>query len=154
MNISLQLDDLDIQIIKILLKDCRTSYLEIARLCNVSGSTVHVRMKKIEELGLIKGSKLLVNYSLLGYDICCFICLKIDNPYYYNSVLEQVKSIKEVVELYFTVGDFSILMKVICKNIETLNNLVTNELSSLEGVSNFTISVSTSQQISREINFD
>lgn len=153
MNTYLQLDELDIEIIKILLMDCRISYLEIARMCNVSGSTVHVRIKKIEELGIIKGSKLLVDYSLLGYHLCCFICLKIDNPSFYNIILEKVKNIKEIVELYFTVGDYSILMKVICKNIEDLNNIVTNEISSFEGISKFTVSVSTSQQISREINF-
>ena len=57
LNQAYQLDDLDLQILDILIKDCRTPYLEIARLCHVSGGTIHVRMKKMEELGIIKGTK-------------------------------------------------------------------------------------------------
>ena len=68
-----QLDDLDLQILDILIKDCRTPYLEIARLCHVSGGTIHVRMKKMEELGIIKGTKILLNLPKLGYDVCCFV---------------------------------------------------------------------------------
>ncbi len=40
------LDELDLQILDLLIKDCRTPYLEIARICHVSGGTIHVRMKK------------------------------------------------------------------------------------------------------------
>ena len=61
LNQAYQLDDLDLQILDILIKDCRTPYLEIARLCHVSGGTIHVRMKKMEELGIIKGTKILLN---------------------------------------------------------------------------------------------
>ncbi|MGL4989795.1 MAG: Lrp/AsnC family transcriptional regulator, partial [Sarcina sp.] len=51
----MHLDELDLQILDILIKDCRTPYLEIARICHVSGGTIHVRMKKMEDLGIIKG---------------------------------------------------------------------------------------------------
>ena len=54
LNQNYQLDDLDLQILDILIKDCRTPYLEIARMCHVSGGTIHVRMKKMEELNIIK----------------------------------------------------------------------------------------------------
>ena len=50
LNQNYQLDDLDLQILDILIKDCRTPYLEIARMCHVSGGTIHVRIKKMEEL--------------------------------------------------------------------------------------------------------
>ena len=50
LNQNYQLDDLDLQILDILIKDCRTPYLEIARMCHVSGGTIHVRMKKMEDL--------------------------------------------------------------------------------------------------------
>ena len=65
-----QLDDLDLQILDILIKDSRTPYLEIARICHVSGGTIHVRMKKMEDLGIIKGTKILLNMPKLGYDVC------------------------------------------------------------------------------------
>ena len=73
LNQNYQLDDLDLQILDILIKDCRTPYLEIARMCHVSGGTIHVRMKKMEELNIIKGSRILLNLPKLGYDVCCFV---------------------------------------------------------------------------------
>ena len=57
LNPNLQLDELDLQILELLIKDCRTPYLEIARICHVSGGTIHVRMKKMEDMGIIKGSE-------------------------------------------------------------------------------------------------
>jgi Lrp/AsnC family transcriptional regulator for asnA, asnC and gidA len=74
LNISVNgLDDLDLQILDVLIKDSRTPYLEIARQCHVSGGTIHVRMKKMEDMGIIKGTKLIIDNSKLGYDVCCFI---------------------------------------------------------------------------------
>ena len=55
------LDELDLQILELLIKDCRTPYLEIARICHVSGGTIHVRMKKMEDLGIIRGSRIVLN---------------------------------------------------------------------------------------------
>lgn len=70
LNQNYQLDDLDLQILDILIKDCRTPYLEIARMCHVSGGTIHVRMKKMEELNIIKGSRILLNLPKLGMLFC------------------------------------------------------------------------------------
>ena len=72
LNPNLQLDELDLQILELLIKDCRTPYLEIARICHVSGGTIHVRMKKMEDMGIIKGSRILLDLAKLGYDVCCF----------------------------------------------------------------------------------
>ena len=54
LNPNLQLDELDLQILELLIKDCRTPYLEIARICHVSGGTIHVRMKKTWELSKVQ----------------------------------------------------------------------------------------------------
>ena len=66
LNPNLQLDELDLQILELLIKDCRTPYLEIARICHVSGGTIHVRMKKMEDMGIIKGSRILLDLAKLG----------------------------------------------------------------------------------------
>ena len=94
-----QLDDLDLQILDILIKDCRTPYLEIARLCHVSGGTIHVRMKKMEELGIIKGTKILLNLPKLGYDVCCFVGIYIDKTSSFSEVFDEMSKIKEVVDI-------------------------------------------------------
>ena len=116
LNQAYQLDELDFQILDILIKDCRTPYLEIARLCHVSGGTIHVRMKKMEELGIIKGTKILLNLPKLGYDVCCFVGIYIDKTSSFSEVFEEMSKIKEVVELHLTTGNYSVFAKVICKN--------------------------------------
>lgn len=78
-NTSTHLDELDLQILDILIKDCSTPYLEIARICHVSGGTIHVRMKKMEDLGIIKGTRILLNLPKLGYDVTCFVGIHVNS---------------------------------------------------------------------------
>ncbi|AGK98216.1 MAG: Lrp/AsnC ligand binding domain-containing protein [Clostridium sp.] len=147
------LDELDIQILDILVKDSRTPYLEIARQCHVSGGTIHVRMKKMEDLGIIKGTKLIIDNSKLGYDVCCFIGIYLDKATSYLSALEQLKGIKEIVELHYTTGEYSIFSKVICKSIGDLQDLLMTKIQVIDGVQRTSTFISLSQPIDRNIQF-
>ncbi|SMC24406.1 Lrp/AsnC family transcriptional regulator, regulator for asnA, asnC and gidA [Clostridium acidisoli DSM 12555] len=147
------LDELDIQILDILVKNSRTPYLEIARMCHVSGGTIHVRMKKMEDMGIIKGTKLIIDNSKLGYDVCCFIGIFLDKAISYNNVLEKLKTINEIVELHYTTGDYSIFAKVICKSIADLQELLITKIQSIEGVQRTNTFISLSQPIDRNIQF-
>ncbi|WP_026882841.1 Lrp/AsnC ligand binding domain-containing protein [Clostridium akagii] len=154
MNINISgLDELDIQILDILVKNSRTPYLEIARMCHVSGGTIHVRMKKMEDLGIIKGTKLIIDNSKLGYDVCCFIGIFLDKAISYNGVLEKLKTINEIVELHYTTGDYSLFAKVICKSIADLQELLMNKIQVIEGVQRTSTFISLSQPIDRNIQF-
>ena len=101
------LDELDLQILDLLVKDCRTPYLEIARICHVSGGTIHVRMKKMEDMGIIKGSRIILNLPKLGYDVCCFVGIYVGKTSSFNSVFDAMSTINEVVELHLTTGNYS-----------------------------------------------
>ncbi|OPJ62463.1 Lrp/AsnC ligand binding domain-containing protein [Clostridium oryzae] len=148
-----QLDELDYQILEILIKDSRTPYLEIARMCHVSGGTIHVRMKKMEDMGIIKGTKLLIDTSKLGYDICCFLGIYLDKSSSISYVLEEMKKIKEIVELHYTTGDYSIFAKVICKSIAHLQDLLMNKVHIINGIQRTDTFISLSQPIDRNIQF-
>lgn len=145
------LDDLDLQILDILIKDSRTPFLEIARQCHVSGGTIHVRMKKMEDMGIIKGTKLIVDNSKLGYDVCCFIGIYLDKARSFNFVLDQLKLVKEIVELHYTTGQYSIFVKVICKNITDLQNLLMNKIQPVEGIQRTDTFISLVQSIDRNM---
>ena len=154
MNININgLDELDIQILDILVKNSRTPYLEIARMCHVSGGTIHVRMKKMEDLGIIKGTKLIIDNSKLGYDVCCFIGIFLDKATSYTGVLEKLRTINEIVELHYTTGDYSLFAKVICKSIADLQELLMNNIQSIDGVQRTSTFISLSQPIDRNIQF-
>jgi len=147
------LDELDYQILDILIKDSRTPYLEIARHCHVSGGTIHVRMNKMQEMGLIKGTRLILDTSKLGYDVCCFIGIFLNKASSYPDVLEQLKEIKEIVELHYTTGAYSIFIKVMCKSITNLQDLLMNRLQVISGVQSTDTFITLSQPIDRNISF-
>lgn len=150
-DINSHLDDLDIQILKLLIKDCRIPYLEIARICHVSGGTVHVRMKKMEDLGIIKGSRINLDLSKLGYDVCCFVGIYVNKIAHLNSVLAEINDIDEVVELHLTTGDYTMFAKIICSNIKDLQNVLLDKLNKIDGIQRTDTFLSLSQPIDRDI---
>jgi Transcriptional regulators len=151
MNQLSHLDDLDLQILDILIKDCRTPYLEIARICHVSGGTIHVRMKKMEDMGIIKGTRIVLNLPKLGYDVCCFVGIYVDKTSSFNYVFEELAKIKEVVELHLTTGDYSVFSKVICKNITDLQDLLMNKINTITGIQRTDTFISLTQPVDRNI---
>jgi len=146
-----QLDDLDLQILDILIKECRTPYLEIARICHVSGGTIHVRMKKMEDSGIIKGSRILLDNSKLGYDVCCFVGIYVDKTSSFQSVFDEMKTIDEVVELHLTTGNYSMFAKIITKNIGHLQSVLLDKLNNISGIQRTDTFVSLFQPIERNI---
>lgn len=147
----IQLDELDLQILGLLIKDCRTPYLEIARICHVSGGTIHVRIKKMEDYGIIEGSRILLNFNKLGYDVCCYVGIYVDKASSFASVFEEMKKINEVVELHLTTGNYSMFAKVISKNMSDLQNVLLNKINNIAGIQRTDTFISLSQPINRNI---
>ncbi|KAJ50309.1 Lrp/AsnC family transcriptional regulator for asnA, asnC and gidA [Clostridium tetanomorphum] len=148
---SQQLDSLDLEILSILIKDSRTPFLEIARQCHVSGGTIHVRIKKMEEMNIIKGSKLIIDTAKIGFDICCFIGINLEKASFLSQVAESLEKIPEIVELYYTTGDYSIFLKVICQNISHLQKLLADKLQIIEGVQSTSTVICLLQKLDRNI---
>ena len=146
-----QLDDLDLQILDILIKDSRTPYLEIARICHVSGGTIHVRMKKMEDIGIIKGTKLMLDMPKLGYDVCCFVGVFVDKTSSFSNVMDEMAKIKEIVELHYTTGQYSVFAKVICKSISDLQDILMHRINTIIGIQSTDTFISLSQPIDRNI---
>jgi Lrp/AsnC family transcriptional regulator, regulator for asnA, asnC and gidA len=146
-----QLDELDYQILDILIKDSRIPYLEIARMCHVSGGTIHVRMKKMEDMGIIKGTKLIIDTAKLGYDVCCFIGIYLDKSSSFSYVLEELKKIKEIVEVHYITGQYSLFIKVVCKSITHLQELLMNKVHVVSGIERTDTFISLSQPVDRNI---
>ena len=145
------LDELDLQILDLLVKDCRTPYLEIARICHVSGGTIHVRMKKMEDMGIITGSRIILNLPKLGYDVCCFVGIYVGKTSSFNSVFDAMSTINEVVELHLTTGNYSMFAKIVCTNISDLQDVLLNKINNIDGIERTDTFVSLSQPIDRNI---
>ncbi|VEG82759.1 DNA-binding transcriptional regulator AsnC [[Haemophilus] ducreyi] len=82
-----QIDPLDKQILDALVKDARTPYVEMAKNFSVSVSTIHVRVEKLRQAGIIEGAKIRLNARKLGYDVCCFIGIILKSAKDYERVI-------------------------------------------------------------------
>ena len=87
----LNLDKLDLQIIHAMMDDAGISYADLGKKLFVSGGTIHVRIKKLQEMGIVKGTKLNVDLKLLGYDITAFVGIYLEKSSLYDVVAEDLK---------------------------------------------------------------
>ena len=146
------LDGIDKAILRVLMENARTPVQEIARQLDLSGSAVHQRLKKLEDANLIKGSYLKLNPASLGYSTTAYIGVYLDKAMRNHEAVAQLKKINEVVECHYTTGNWSILIKILCKNNEHLMQLLNHKIQSIVGISRTETFISLHQQIDRQIN--
>ncbi len=143
------LDETDLRIISMMLDDAKTSYAEIGQKLFVSGGTVHVRLKKLTELGIITGSKLKVDFSKLGFDIIAFIGIFLEKSQYYNNVVSDLKKIPEVVSAHYTTGNYSIFARIMCTDTDHLRDILSNKIQQIEGIQRTETFISLEESINR-----
>lgn len=125
------LDSLDKKILKLIAKDARIPFLEVARLCNVSGAAIHQRIQKLTNLGVLKGSQFIIDPEMLGYETCAYIGFYLQNPATFDDVVEELKKIPEVVECHYTTGGFDMFIKLYARNNHHLLNVIHDKLQPL-----------------------
>ncbi len=150
-NQNLIIDGIDKQILHDLMEDARTPILEIARNVGISGAAIHQRLRKLEKSGLISGSKFIVNPKILGYTTMAFVGIYLDKAMNNPDAVKQLKKIPEVLECHYTTGNWSILIKILCKDNEHLMHVLNKEIQTIEGVSRTETFISLDQQIDRQI---
>jgi Lrp/AsnC family transcriptional regulator for asnA, asnC and gidA len=146
-----QLDKLDKSILNILMQDARTPYLEVARGCNVSGATVHLRIQKLEKMGIIRGSRLIVDPSRLGVTICAFLGIYLDKGSHYKDVVEQLKAIEEIVECHYTTGIYSVFAKIYCRDTAHLREVLNEKIQGIPAVQRTETLISLDETFERQI---
>jgi Lrp/AsnC family transcriptional regulator for asnA, asnC and gidA len=150
-NQQLVIDGIDKEILRSLTEDARKPILEIARKMNVSGAAIHQRLRKLEASGLIKGSRLILNTKVLGYSTLAYVGIFLDKASSNPDAVRQLKKIPEVLECHYTTGNWSILIKIICRDNEHLMQLLNHQIQSIDGVSRTETFISLEQQIDRQV---
>ncbi len=146
-----QLNEIDRKILKFLIKNARMPYLEIARECGISGAAIHQRIRKLEELDVIQGSRILVNPKALGFDVCAFIGITLKDPQLLIDTMDKIMSIPEIVESHFVTGDYNILAKIYCTDNEHMMHTLFDDLLSIPGVLSTQTFLSLSENFQRQI---
>ncbi|WP_276756279.1 transcriptional regulator AsnC [Pseudoalteromonas marina] len=146
-----QIDNLDKQILYALMENARTAYAELAKRFNVSAGTIHVRVEKLKQAGIITGTQLSINTKRLGYDVCCFIGINLNNARDYPETLIKLEALEEVVEAYYTTGNYSIFIKVMAKSIDHLQDVLINKIQAIEAIQSTETLISLQNPISRTV---
>jgi Lrp/AsnC family transcriptional regulator, regulator for asnA, asnC and gidA len=150
-SLQIEIDGIDKEILRDLMLDARKPILQIANKIGISGAAIHQRLRKLEDSGVIAGSKFIINNKVLGYKTMAFIGIYLDKASSNSEVVKELKKIPEVLECHYTTGNWSILAKIICRDNEHLMQLLNQKLQPIAGVSRTETFISLDQQIERQI---
>jgi Lrp/AsnC family transcriptional regulator, regulator for asnA, asnC and gidA len=147
-----QLDEVDKRILSILLIDGKRPYAEIGNELFLSAGTVHVRIKKMMDAGIIVGNHIVVDYKMLGYDITAFLGIYLEKSSLYSQVIEELNTINEVVNAHYTTGNYGIFVKIIVKDTDHLREVLSNKIQSIKGIQRTETFISLEESIDRPLN--
>lgn len=131
--VNVKLDEVDKQILDILIDNARTPYTDIAKALIISPGTVHVRVKKMEDAGVIKGSSLILNYDKLGYPFIAHVGVFVNNTREINRILADINDIPFVTVASIVSGSFNIFCKVRAIDSKHARELIF-QIENVEGV--------------------
>lgn len=151
MEVNYQIDNIDRGILSELMINAKVPYTEIAKKLIVSAGTIHVRMKKMEEAGIVKNSRLHINYELLGFDMTAFLGIYLEKGSTYTDVIQQLNLIPEIVEAHYTTGVYSIFAKIRCKNTKHMRQILNEEIQAIKGIQRTETIISLEQSIDKHI---
>ena len=129
-----KLDEIDHQILDMLIENTRIPYTDIAKKLLISAGTVHVRVKKMEDADLIKGSSLTLDYEKLGYSFIAYVGIFLEKTHMTKFVLERLADIPYVTVAHITTGKFNIFCKIRAKDTTHAKNIIF-KVDDIDGVS-------------------
>ena len=150
-NKIISVDKIDKIIIKGLIKNARISIMQLSKLAGISGAAVHQRLKKLENTNLITGSKISLNARLLGFKTIAFVGVFLDKAMVNTEAVKKLDEIPEILECHYTTGNWSIFLKILCKDNEHLMNILNKKIQTIKGVSRTETFISLNQQIDKQI---
>lgn len=153
MNKNYEIDKVDLKILALLAEDAKLPYTEVAKKVFVSGGTVHVRMRKMEEMGIVQGTTLNMDYTKMGFDITAFLGIYLEKSSLYDAVIEKLKEIPEIVKIHYTTGNYNIFLKIHCKDTKHLKEVLHDKIQNVEGIERTETMISLEESLNRHILF-
>jgi len=151
MDKSFQIDSLDRKILSLLVKNAKTPFLEVAKMCNVSGSAIHQRVSRLMHAGVITGAHFSIDPKKLGLQTLAYVGVYLENARVFNDVLHQINKIPEIIQCHYTTGQYSMFIKVYAKDNSHLKQVLSDKLLSIPGISRTETFISLEVLIDKEI---
>ena len=142
----IKLDEIDHQILDLLIDNTRTAFTDIAKKLLISAGTVHVRVKKMEDAGIIKGSSLTLDYKKLCYTFIAYIGIFLEKTHQTKFVLKNLEAVPFVTVANITTGKFNIFCKVRAKSTDHAKQIIF-DIDDIEGVSRTETMISLEESI-------
>ena len=151
MDRTLEIDQTDLAILRIMVQNADLSYAEIGKRVFVSGGTVHVRVSKMKQMGIIRGTKLDIDASKLGWDITSYLGIYLDKSSLYESVSRELAEIPEVINLHYTTGQYGIFAKIQCRDTGHLREVLHDKIQKVQGIQRTETIISLEESLNRPI---
>jgi Lrp/AsnC family transcriptional regulator, regulator for asnA, asnC and gidA len=146
-----KIDQLDRKILQIITKTARMPFKDVAEECGVSRAAIHQRVQRLIDIDVITGSGYTVNPKMLGFQMCAYIGITLERGSMYKEVVLELEKIPEIVESQYTLGSYTILIKLYAKNDIHLMELLNGRIQEIPGVATTETLTSLDQRIKRTI---
>lgn len=147
-----EVDNVDLRILEILRDNAKKPFTEVAKKVHVSQGTVHVRMNKMEEAGIVEKTTLKINYAKLGFDITAFIGIYLEKSALYDKVVSRLKEIPEITSIHYTTGNYSMFVKIHCRDTNHLKEVLHDKMQQVEGIERTETMISLEESLDRNLN--
>ena len=124
MENGIKLDEIDRQILDLLIENTRIPFTDIAKKLLVSAGTVHVRVKKMEDADIIRGSSLNLDYEKLGYSFIAYVGILLEKNEKTKFVIDQLNAIPNVTVAHVTTGKYNIFCKLRAKDTSHAKEII------------------------------
>lgn len=148
---SLKIDSTDRKILKYLIRDARMKVTEIASHVGMTSAAVHQRLSRIKKEGLIKGFTTQIDEKQLGYHTCAFVGIFMDRNSHYQSIVQQLLKIDEVVEAHYTTGVYGLFIKLYARDNDHLMELLNKKIQEIKGITRTETFISLEEPINRNV---
>ncbi len=145
------IDKTDLKILEILIQNAKKPFTEVAKKVFVSQGTVHVRMNKMQETGIVERTTLKLNFAKLGFDITAFIGIYLEKSALYEKVLQKLKQIPEITNIHYTTGNYSMFVKIHCRDTNHLKEVLHDKMQQVEGIERTETMISLEESLDRSI---
>ncbi|MCK2158291.1 MULTISPECIES: Lrp/AsnC family transcriptional regulator [Exiguobacterium] len=129
------MNSLDLKIIKSLMQDARIKWSTLAKQVGLSAPATADRVQRLQDQGIIRRFETVLDPALLGYDLGAFVAVSLERPEHRDPFLQRVQELPYILECHHIAGEDDYLLKIRCRNTEELDDIITNHIKSLHGIS-------------------
>ncbi|MEH6779694.1 Lrp/AsnC family transcriptional regulator, partial [Maribacter arcticus] len=148
-----KLDHVDFNILNILAENAQTPYTDVAKKLIISPGTVHMRMRKMREMGLITGATLSLDYAKMGWKMTIFLGIFLSEINLFKKVMKKLNEIEEVVKIHHVTGKYDIFIKMHARDSFHYKQVYQDEILSITGIRGIESFISIEENVERHIQF-